>query len=284
MKISNLDTFRYKRFFAFGCSFTNYHWPTWADIIGNEIPHYENWGRISAGNQFIFNSIIECDARHHFNQDDLVIVMWTSIEREDRYLNNDWYLASHIERTQAYGKDWNKKFGKEIRGLLIRDLAFIRATQQLLQFRNCDWANFSMSPISKMDVHDSEIKIIEELNDLHRRYVKLHTDLCLGKDLTEKYAHSPDVLKLYKEEFTNIEDSVLNVVFKGEWSIPPRPNKTNCHPSPKEHLKYLQDLYPTFIPNSDNLNFINNWDNIVWNLDNSDVPRQSFKTSKINRL
>jgi hypothetical protein len=284
MKITELNLSRYKRFFAFGCSFTNYHWPTWADIIGNEIPYYENWGRISAGNQFIFNSIIECDARHHFNQDDLVIVMWTSIEREDRYLNNDWYLASHIERTKAYGKDWNKKFGKEIRGLLIRDLAFIRSAQQLLQFRNCDWANFSMSPISKMNVNDSDIKNIEELNDLHNRYVKLHTDLCLGKDLTEPYAHSPDVLKLYKEEFTNIEDSVLNIVFDGEWSKPPRPNKNNCHPSPKEHLQYMQHLYPKFTPTADTIKFINHWDNVVWKLGKNDLPIQSFKTSQITRL
>jgi hypothetical protein len=284
MKITELSLNKYKRFFAFGCSFTNYHWPTWAEIIGRQIPHYENWGRGSAGNQFIFNSVIECDAKYHFNKDDLVIIMWTSIEREDRYLNNDWHLASHIQRNQVYGKSWNKKFGKEIRGLLIRDLASIRAVQQLLQFRNCDWANFSMSPITKMDVPESKIKNIENLNSLHSRYVKLHTDLCLGKELTEQYAHSPDVLKLYKEEFVNIQDSVLNIVFDGEWAVPPRPNKNNCHPTPKEHLQYLQHLYPSFVPDIDTLNFINQWDDIVWKLGVNDIPQPAFNASQVSRL
>jgi len=282
MKITDLSLNKYKRFFAFGCSFTNYHWPTWADIIGRQIPHYENWGRGSAGNQFIFNSVIECDAKYHFNKDDLVIIMWTSIEREDRYLNNDWLLASHIQRNQVYGKSWNKKFGEEIRGLLIRDLASIRAVQQLLQFRNCNWANFSMSPITKMDVPESKIKNIKDLNSLHSRYVKLHTDLCLGKELTEPYAHSPDVLKLYREEFTNIEDSVLNIVFNGEWAVPPRPNKNNCHPAPKEHLQYLQHLYPSFVPDIDTLNFINQWDDIVWKSDANNTP--AFNPGQISRL
>jgi hypothetical protein len=210
--------------------------------------------------------------------------MWTSIEREDRYLNNDWLLASHIQRNQVYGKSWNKKFGKEIRGSLIRDLASIRAVQQLLQFRNCDWANFSMSPITKMDVPESKIKNIEDLNSLHSRYVKLHTDLCLGKELTEPYAHSPDVLKLYREEFTNIEDSVLNIVFNGEWAVPPRPNKNNCHPAPKEHLQYLQHLYPSFVPDIGTLNFINQWDDIVWKLGANDIPQPAFNASQVSRL
>jgi hypothetical protein len=51
MEIKVLDVHKYKRFFAFGRSFTDYLWPTWADIIGREIPYYENWGHGAAGNQ-----------------------------------------------------------------------------------------------------------------------------------------------------------------------------------------------------------------------------------------
>ena len=43
MQIQYLDKKKYKRFFAFGCSYTEYFWPTWPDIIGQEIPYYENW-------------------------------------------------------------------------------------------------------------------------------------------------------------------------------------------------------------------------------------------------
>ena len=110
MQIQNLITQKYKRFFAFGCSFTHYPWPTWADIIGQNIPHYENWGMGGAGNQFIFNSIIECNRRNKFNEDDLVIVMWTSCSREDRYVDNGWLVAATENRETLYGKEWVKKF------------------------------------------------------------------------------------------------------------------------------------------------------------------------------
>ena len=40
------DWTKYKRFFTFGCSFTCYMWPTWADIISKEMyeikSNYEN--------------------------------------------------------------------------------------------------------------------------------------------------------------------------------------------------------------------------------------------------
>jgi hypothetical protein len=31
-----------KRLYTFGCSFTKYKWPTWADFIGNQFEIYEN--------------------------------------------------------------------------------------------------------------------------------------------------------------------------------------------------------------------------------------------------
>jgi hypothetical protein len=210
--------------------------------------------------------------------------MWTSIEREDRYVGRDWLLASHIERDKIYGNEWVKRFGNEIRGFLIRDLAAIRAAQQLLKSRKCDWANLSMGPISKMDRSTITIENTNQLNELHHRYVKLHTDLCQGKEITEPHAHSPDVLKLYKEEFINIEDSVLNVIFKGEWAVSPRPNKKNGHPSPKEHLQYLQHIYPNFMPNNDSQIFVDHWEDIVWNLKDTDVPSETFKINRISRL
>lgn len=42
------------RLFTFGCSFTKFFWPTWADILGQEFDYYENWGRLlEAINSFL---------------------------------------------------------------------------------------------------------------------------------------------------------------------------------------------------------------------------------------
>jgi hypothetical protein len=70
--------------FTFGCSFTEYIWPTWADILGREFEYYENWGKAGGGNQYIFNSLIECHLRNQLTKDDTVIIRWTSPDREDR--------------------------------------------------------------------------------------------------------------------------------------------------------------------------------------------------------
>ena len=52
-----------KRIFTFGCSFTSFRWPTWADILIN---HFENNGLIgvnlgkhAASNQYAFIKFME---------------------------------------------------------------------------------------------------------------------------------------------------------------------------------------------------------------------------------
>ena len=52
---NNLDPSKYKRFFAIGCSFTEWFWPTWANIIAEEHPHLEfkSYAKPGAGNLYI---------------------------------------------------------------------------------------------------------------------------------------------------------------------------------------------------------------------------------------
>ena len=56
------------RLFTFGCSFTHWSWPTWADILGREFDEYENWGQRGGGNVFIFHSLIECYKKNKLNK------------------------------------------------------------------------------------------------------------------------------------------------------------------------------------------------------------------------
>lgn len=277
MKIDKLDLSKYKRFFAFGCSFTNYDWPTWADIIGKEVPYYENWAEMAGGNHFIFNSIIECDAKNKFQKDDLVIVMWTSIEREDRYNKGKWNFVTPASRLKTYGHHWEKTFGDEQRGLLIRDLAYIRAVQQLLKNRDCDWANFTTIPISRID---RTLVTDQDKETAHLRYVNLFEDLIDGKECNDPIALAPDVLQLYKEEFTNIKSSVLSIIFNGIWPESNRPQHNNKHPTPLEHYKYLKTIFPEFSASTDTENFINDWESKVWKL-NTDLNNYKIKKDRL---
>ena len=141
----------YKRFYAFGDSYTKYYWPTYADIIGQYIPNNENWGLKGAGNHYIYNSVVECNQRNRFNVDDLVIVMWTGVTREDRYVDNHWATAASEYRKIAYGDEWMRKYGTEIRGNVIRDLAYIKSTQLLLESVGCDYTFLSSIDIIRDD-------------------------------------------------------------------------------------------------------------------------------------
>ena len=100
------------RLFAFGCSFTNYKYWTWANILGSQYDEFENWGQAGAGNTFIFHSIMEADQRHRFGPGDTVIVCWTDIMREDRFIENrGWITVGNV----AWAKNvYTKEFVDEV--------------------------------------------------------------------------------------------------------------------------------------------------------------------------
>ena len=239
MKIQNLNPQKYKRFFAFGCSFTNYWWPTWADIIGQDVPVYENWGRGGAGNHFIFNSVIEANLRHSFTKDDLVMIMWSSITREDRYSNNNWIPAPPNLQESVYGKDWVKKFSTDTRGFMIRDCAMIKATQTLLKTLDCDWAQLVMQPITNFDMpaifakYGSDVELPPESEG--RVYWKdTFNELC-RTGIVHPMFENKDVLELYKDIFTQLEPS---------YEVQDASFRDDIHPCPAGALEMLCKIWP----------------------------------------
>ena len=103
---------QYKRFFAFGCSFTKYAWPTWANIIARDtgLP-FQNWGYTGAGNVYIHHKMVEAKIKESINDDDLVIVNWSSWHREDRVnLNGDWMSGGNIFNNIFFDKKFIKKY------------------------------------------------------------------------------------------------------------------------------------------------------------------------------
>lgn len=135
----NFEWTKYKRFFAFGCSFTSYMWPTWADIVSKEMPDCEfyNFGLSGSGNPLISYRIAEANSRYKFTDTDLVMVMFTTYCREDRWITNrKWIAGGNIFNNKNYPDDWVKEFADE-RGYLIRDAAVIDMTTKYLENLPC---------------------------------------------------------------------------------------------------------------------------------------------------
>jgi len=203
------------RLFTFGCSFTMYNWPTWADILGKEFEFVENWGHSGGGNQFIFNSVVECSLRHKFTPGDTIIIMWTNISREDKYVNNKWLFSGNMYTTNLYSREYKEKY-TDLKGFLIRDLAFIHSTKKYLEFLNVKHIFLSMVPITNWDQYNAtEIKHVERICDL------------------------------YKDTLSFIRKSVFEVIYRFNWDSKERVFR-DFHPTPELHLQYLQTIVPEY--------------------------------------
>lgn len=128
--IESINLNNFNRLFTFGCSFTNYIWPTWADMLAIEMPHAEhiNLGLSGGGNLFISSKISESDRKYHFCSTDLVVVMWTSIPRDDKWVKE---LGGWVRREIVDEPDFDRQ------GYFIRDLSLINLTDSYLGNSKC---------------------------------------------------------------------------------------------------------------------------------------------------
>jgi len=208
------------RFFAFGCSFTNYYWPTWADILGKEFSTFYNYGRSGAGNMYILNSFIEAHEKYNFQENDTIGICFTGVTREDRYID-DWLTVGNIFDTNSYSKDFVEKY-VTVRGCYIRDLAAMTAIDLILKNLSCKYFYLSM---------------IDYRQPFERYYNYEIYD--------KKKDEVADVLAHYSTVLSKIKPSYEEVIFEYDWQKKVSDRK-DVHPSPLEHLMYLQKVLPEY--------------------------------------
>jgi len=99
-----------KRLITFGCSFTDYSWPTWSDIIAEDLGcEYENWAMGGGGNQQIARRALYRMSRG-FDYEDTVMIQWTSVNREDRWLNGRWVCEGSVALSPTYKTDFIERY------------------------------------------------------------------------------------------------------------------------------------------------------------------------------
>lgn len=210
---SQLDFSKYKRFFAFGCSFTSYMWPTWADVMSKEMPNAEffNLGKSGSGNLLISLRIAEANARFKFTDTDLVMVMFTTYTREDRWVDGTWITPGNIYNNDIYPKDWIKKFADE-RGYLIRDAALIDMSVKYLENLPCD--NYCMF----------SVPFIEGSNECDFSGTSVHTD----------------IIDVYQDTFTKFKPSMYELELEN-WDVDYK-GFIDGHPTTIKYFNYMQKL------------------------------------------
>lgn len=244
----------YDRVFTFGCSFTKYRWPTWADIVGNSFGEdkFYNFGRSGSGNICAFNRVLEANTKYKFTKKDLILICWTNYCREDRYIKGRWLSSGNIFSQQIYDKEWVSNWF-DLRGALIKSSNSIAAVTELLNKIGCEYHYTSMIDYWKL----------EQFGILYR-----NEDQSLS-----------DIFEIYKEYYDLIDKrSMAPYLYDGSHKNPVRlvirtqPDGTpvfDHHPNPKQHLRYAEEVVlPKLNQNiqvSDDVkNLVEKWQNKIF--------------------
>jgi hypothetical protein len=148
-----------RRLFTFGCSYTQYTYPTWADFLGLEFESFENWGQAGLGCRAIAERIAECHARNTFTKDDIVIIQWTTHIRHDFYTaapilgrRENWKTFGSVfsvENRKLYDRKWIDTFFFEP-GYIMHCLNHMLMIQTMLESIGCTWYMTSIGDWRKL--------------------------------------------------------------------------------------------------------------------------------------
>jgi len=135
----------YNTLYTFGCSFTMYKWPTWADYlhVGGLAKHYENWGLPGGSNDFIFHSVVEC--LDNIKETDVVCIMWSQPHRISDYndaqgwdMPGNAYLYQPKERVKYLHED----------KIALENQSFFKGVAEMLASKGCNFMFTSMERIT----------------------------------------------------------------------------------------------------------------------------------------
>ena len=218
------DLTKYKRIFAFGCSFTGYIYPTWADLIYksmNPDTQFYNYGKAGGGNVFIANRITETNRKYKFTETDLVVVMWSTHARIDFYKTelNKWITPGNIY-TQNELSGATVRELEDLNWFLMRDLSVIDLATSYLNNLPCGTIKLMAVP------YDYEIKQQQlEIEPI------THSIINTYKNLSEEYSN----ISLY--EFMNFKWSSLIKYYHP--AHPDQDEFIDYHPTPVDYANYL---------------------------------------------
>lgn len=94
----------------FGCSFTRYLWPTWANILKYDRQCLsEIWAYSGRGNIAISHTLLEAYLTKNITKEDKIVVNWSSWPREDRY-NEGWWAKGGVWTGNEHTEDFRKNY------------------------------------------------------------------------------------------------------------------------------------------------------------------------------
>jgi len=214
----------YKRLFTFGCSYTSHLWPTWADIIAyDQQIESHNQALPGAGNVYIASSMLASDLKYKFTSTDLILVNWSSWQREDRVdSNGKWRLHGSIFNNKYFDKKFIKKYWNEYNDCKRNTDAIIGANKMFninYQSQLTDYEDESVS---------SATLVLAKYHEFKDIYWKNNTDFF------DNYEHILEAMP--KKNFFDDSASTGNIHFNGNLT-------SDAHPDVLCHLSHAKTVY-----------------------------------------
>lgn len=204
-----------RRLFTFGCSFTNYKWQTWADIIGTQFEEFRNWGKSGAGNFFISSNLYECHSIYKITKDDVVLIMFSSLDRfdfinqnSDFETNGSVYCKNHSLYGDFVFNKWSEEFG------LYNSWFSITSAKQLLDSIGCEYQLMKSFNFNQIDGS----KEYEKPNNTNQRVdtcLDLINEMIIGESLAE--FHTKKNQHYYFDDLPNKVDGHPPISTYLEW-------------------------------------------------------------------
>jgi hypothetical protein len=205
------------RIFTFGCSFTEYKWPTWADIIlyGNE---GYNCGVSGGGFDSILYRLMETDRKFKLTTEDKIIIVFTTPLRWDLIINGQWSTHGQVTNIPHFMTYQDKLFS--IDGLIYKSFYNIQLIDDFLKYRNLNY-------------------VFGSLNGIYSHignYFEYH-------DISEE---TKGLIK-YVSDRVNVElmDFKTFIMGQGElWTVTKKYKNDNSeyHPRPLTHYKWVTEI------------------------------------------
>lgn len=258
------------RLFTFGCSFTKYHYPTWADIVGSCFNEYQNWARGSAGNNFILSSLQECHARNNLTAADTVIILFAPLTRYDYYQFENWH-----HEVNAVHKLHSQDLFSCPRGVTVQNYSWMSCVVEFLQSAQTNYQLFSWSYLEKNDVYSLYAKNLDQIIET-RFYNKAIYPLArtISEEVKLKYRlHAgddwPNLNEILNNNFKGVSETILKEIklFQKEYHHDRSVfgKDVDHHPSPKSHLQWVKQYLPQYQIRQEMIDIVNELDHRIQN-------------------
>lgn len=238
-----IQDYNKKRLFIVGCSYSQYVYPTYADILGADFDETINAANSGAGNTYIFNTAVHLLSKYEFTENDTVIVQWSGITRWDHIHGHDTYFKT--PGTLEYQDDIPLEAVDKYFNLVseaYKLINYVRAVKDVSRHLKCKFATFNML--------DPWISLF---------YGEPYSTSFFNKDMDYIKKYYP--FEKLKEAFNKAK--ALSSVEEFIWGVPmeraqyyyegPGKRQDETHPSTTQHLAFAKYLDKELNLNGTNL-------------------------------